>query len=494
MNIPTKPPQPPFLPATPYSAAPFGVGGGSGWHPHSWDGGIPANPSLPNYPAQAWVHSQFPPVDTAALYYGNGCDVRLRPHVLNSLISELASTAERAEVGYRASSLQNLETSVRYLIQRGLPRGEMFVEANPWHFDMTLDPRATRYNNYMTLTCVPRFLDVQTTQNRGYVRMNVNGLGYVPLLRNDGQELRAADLLAGKPFACAYFNGAFYYLGLVFSQVPLVLVGTINFWIRPDGNDDTGDGTANSPDKAFRTINGCWYAVGSRYAGSPSAHIAMRLGIPGIYEAGSIGPFGAAITLTGDIGNRAGYRIMSNEATSPWNSYALYVQGVNRFGLYGVNCVTTNPSPRPNFSSVISFDSSVATLQAVQCSLEASNPETTIIYAANGARVLNVGGSDVRIVGNGQSIGMGFTCIGNSSFGGTGGGPSAHWHWENMRFTGAGYSVSYSSSVSLNNCTVAAANTLGPRYAVTINSIITTSGQPIPGDVDGTIGLFSAVA
>ena len=49
-------------------------------------------------------------------------------------------------------------------------------------------------------------------------------------------------------------------------QVPLTATGAVDAWVRTDGNDATGDGTANSPDKAFRTIEGAWNAVGGRYA------------------------------------------------------------------------------------------------------------------------------------------------------------------------------------------------------------------------------------
>src|SRR5215475_6258197 len=118
MNILTRPPRPPLVPATPRSItpSPFNVvGGGNGLFPASWDGGIPANAQLPNNPAQAFIHQNAWPADTAALYYGNGCDVRLRPHVVNSIISEIAATIDRAGVAYRQSSLQNLEVAIRYL-------------------------------------------------------------------------------------------------------------------------------------------------------------------------------------------------------------------------------------------------------------------------------------------------------------------------------------------------------------------------------------------
>ena len=499
MNIPTRPPNA-FVPASGVGPH-FGVGGGSGMFPHSWDGGIPPNAATPNNPAQAFIHDPFPPTDTSALYYGNGCDVRLRPHVLNSLISELASTVERGEVAYRASRLTNLELATRYLIQRGIPRGQLFVEQNPWHFDVTLDPPATRYNDFMTLTLVPKFIDADTTQNRGYVRMNVNGLGYRPLLRNDGYELRAGDLLPGKPFAAAYFDPNWYHIGLVASQVPLVMVGAIDFWIRPDGNDETGDGTANRADKAFRTISGCWYAVGSRYAGSPSAHIAMRLGIPGNYESGAVGPFGASVSITGDVFNRTGYRILSNDTyPGQYGTFCLSVVGVNTFLLRGVELAYTDQTARAGLSHLLSLNGTNATLDRVQLSLHSSAnaPRNSLVRCWWGSKCFNSntyedGANDVRAEGNGHSCQTGVDAFGNSGFAGSGQFTASHWSFANINFIGSGYAATTSSYIAMNNTSIGVSNCTGPQYNVDANSHIRMSGWPFPGNLPGSVSNFSFV-
>jgi len=98
----------------------------AGIFPFAQDGGLAPNPSQPNNPAQAF-NPNPPPLDTVALYYGNGCDVRLRPAVVNSLISEIAATCQRAGLAYRASSLGNLQTAVAYMIQRGVHRATSLI-------------------------------------------------------------------------------------------------------------------------------------------------------------------------------------------------------------------------------------------------------------------------------------------------------------------------------------------------------------------------------
>ena len=72
-------------------------------------------------------------------------------------------------------------------------------------------------------------------------------------------------------------------------------------------------GTANSPDKAFRTIEGAWNAVGGRYAASPLFSINIRLGIPGNYERAYLGAYGGNVAIMGDPNNKSAYRIISSD-------------------------------------------------------------------------------------------------------------------------------------------------------------------------------------
>src|SRR5262245_56900296 len=98
----------------------------SGIFPRAADGGLAPNPADPLNPTHAFP-PPIPPVGTSALYYGNGCDVRLRPEVLNSIISELAALCDSGQVAYDPSRLTNVELAVRYLIQRGLPIGALLT-------------------------------------------------------------------------------------------------------------------------------------------------------------------------------------------------------------------------------------------------------------------------------------------------------------------------------------------------------------------------------
>src|SRR5262245_66677931 len=92
----------------------------SGWFPHSWDGAIPPVPETPDNPPQALKPGPYTqPTDTSALYYGLGCDVKIRAPVLNSIISELTAVLESAGIAYQAGRLNNLALAISIIATRG---------------------------------------------------------------------------------------------------------------------------------------------------------------------------------------------------------------------------------------------------------------------------------------------------------------------------------------------------------------------------------------
>jgi len=144
-------------------------------------------------------------------YSTSRCQPRFDPAAANAVLAELVNTINKAEMVYDCSKLDQIEHAVRYLIQRGIPRGGALAGGSQ-SYTLALDPPATRYNNWMTLTVIPN------VDNGGYVRLDVNGLGLRPVLRNDAQELRAGDWLANVPVIIAHWNNAWYVIGPVASQ------------------------------------------------------------------------------------------------------------------------------------------------------------------------------------------------------------------------------------------------------------------------------------
>lgn len=92
----------------------------AGIFPQSWDGAIPPNPETPDNPPQARQPGPYTqPPDTSALYYGLGCDVRIRAPVLNSIVSEIVSVLEGAGIPYQAGRLNNLALAISLIAARG---------------------------------------------------------------------------------------------------------------------------------------------------------------------------------------------------------------------------------------------------------------------------------------------------------------------------------------------------------------------------------------
>lgn len=449
----------------------------SGYFPNAADGGLPPNPSDLLNPARAFAPI-VPPTSNAALYYGNGCDVRLRPEVINSLISELEATCDQAKVAYDYSKLTNVETAIRYLIQRGLPCGAVAV-GGPNNYVITLDPPATAYNNFMTLVVVPA-----PVTNNGSVMVNANNLGYVKVLRNDGLDLKFDDFRANMPIIISYKDGAFYLVSLARSQVPLIATGAVDAWVRTDGNDITGDGTSNTTDKAFRTIQGAWNAVGSRYAASPLLQINIRLGIPGSYETAQIGPYGGQVMISGDPSNRVPYRIVSSPNTNA--IWALRLAQAN-VGISGVNLVMNRAENVPNWACCLRCSGGSAWIDRCQFTLEATNGGacSVILLEVNaGFNCVN----DHIVEGNSKSCNWGMFMM-QSYFGGNPpGAPVSAWAWRNINFTASSHSVQDASVCSIGNMAVTQSAVTGSRYAVGTNSILYQQGQTLPGTTAGTVG------
>jgi hypothetical protein len=274
---------------------------------------------------------------------------------------------------------------------------------------------------------------------------------------------------------------------LVLSQTTLLVTGTLDFWIRPDGNDQTGDGTANDPSKAFRTIAGCWAAVGNKYASTPSLNIAMKLGIPGDYEGASLGPFGGSITITGDPGSPAAYRIVSIQAGT--FAFALMVSQCS-LGLSGVNLVMNQAANNPNANSCLrTGKTSVNWLNNCQLTLEASSPTGVFMFLESSSQMHCANGVTVVFEGNGNSTREGIIMnTATTSYGTGGGGPPSNWIWRNISFTNNSHNISDQAVYRLGNMIQNISNTTGKKYNVQTNGILDCAGQPMPGSTPGSVG------
>lgn len=422
-------------------------------------------------------------------YSTSRCKPRFDPAAANAELSELINLINKGEIAYNCASLNNLELAARYLIQRGLPRGGV-MNGGPNNYSMNLDPTLTRYNNFLTLTVMPAIRNVN-----GGTYLDIDGHGFVPVLRNDSNQLEAGDFLANVPYIICYLNGAFYLCGLASSQVPIVVKGGINAWIRTDGNDITGDGTANTPDKAFKTIAGCWYATGSRFAATPSFSINMRLGIPGRYAGADIGPFGGRVSLTGDEDNPGAY-IITQVGGPPDVWFNLWINGVSNFSLGGVTLVQEKSGLNdfPAMLRVLTNSGCVMYNCNFDLLVDNESPNGGIIQVLSGSFTSACSSfakpvSNIIVNGNGHKIGIFVAMSMSASLEGASGlipGLSSFYRLNDVKFTGNIMLMNALSAAHWGSCTdIISSNVTGVKYNVVENSTLNMGGRTSPGDLPG---------
>lgn len=466
-----------------------------GWFPHEQDGGIAPNPEDPSNPPSAFAPT-IPPLMQPALYYSSDCNARLRPHVLNTLISENQSVVDSVGLAYNSNSLINLRTAIEYIKQKGIPSFTVLeaqgVPTNYYRGELT-PPLHGGYNNGMTLVVVPN----QT--NQGFVRIDLGGGWWVPVLRNDHGELESEDWPANVPQIISYYNGAFFLLGIAKSQVPIVLKGAIAFWIRPDGDDITGDGSENTPERAFRTIDGAWEAVGARFSASPNSHIALRLGVPGEYDGGTVGPYGSSLSIIGDPNDPASYRVHAKDYGG--HSQCIGATGVTSFFLEGVTCVMDFVTPTPYGNRGIAITRSAAHFNNIDILLGMDHPFSSMMLTVETSSSLDEAAayipdpsSTIRFVGNGNSCEYVIWFASQVSM-------NDHtpdfftppvWYFENINIRSAGVLLSTFSSISNATRIWVQSGCTGRQFVVTDLSTFRGGGRGVPpGDQPGFVGPMS---
>lgn len=414
-----------------------------------------------------------------SLWYSTSrCTPRFDPSAANAVLSEIINLVNCSGEIYDCFKLDNLCNAVNYIVQRGQPHsGLMF--AGPSAYLMTLDPPALSYTDYMSLIVVPQVDNVGPST----VTVAINGLAPMPIVRNDGQALRSLDLKAGKPALIAFYQGKFYVVGLVASQVPIVLSNSIDLWVRPDGNDTTGDGSSNSASKAFRTINRAFASFASRYAASPGFAINIRLGIPGDYDAAQLFDCNNQVNIIGDVNNYAAYRILSNRYTTvPLWCSCVFASRVNVY-LQGITIVLDNASLWCN--GLITGSATNVSTYNVRYETPYSLTSHTCIWM-NG--YLNMQGL-TQFIGMGKTINAWLRVntgdarsyeefVGVSNL--------ASYYFENMNFAMAGLISSHNGAAALQTNSLQSVNCTGSRYTAQMNGTI-DHWKTLPGSTAGTL-------
>lgn len=431
------------------------------------------------------ARNSLPDVNTAAgcaeLWYSTSrCEPRFDPAAANAMLSELFMIMAQGEWQYDCATFNNLQVAIRYISQRNSMCGT-FLVGGPNDYTCSMAPALTDYRNYLTFTVIP------TVTNTGPVRINIDGKGFVELRRNDGGQLESRDLISAAPFIMSYCNGYWFYVGLCASQVPIIAIYGVDVWIRTDGNDVTGDGSANDPTKAFRTIGGAWDRVVRRYAVTPLFTIRMRLGIPGTYAGAQLGDFGGQIQIIGDQNNRSAYRISSvYMGNNHWGNLMF----INTSALlYGITLVRDiGGTGAPPYCVALTVVSSYCLISNTDFDASAGNPVGGFIWVRNGGTALTQKGT-YNFYGRAMQIAYLIMATEAGTWQGSIDQIEATIHnYIDCVITGSSFQadllgiINYSGVLTLNSsgCT-------GQRYSAQANSIITMRGRTPPGTIAGAV-------
>lgn len=229
-------------------------------------------------------------------YSTTRCQPRFDPAAANATLSELINLINCAGLEYDCSKLTNLCDAVKALSGRCA-----FLTGGPGAYGAAFAPPLDDGDDD---SCCTHVTITPNVENNGAATINL-----IPVLRNDLQPFQAGDFRAGVPMDLIYCNGAFICPYMVRSQTPIEYKGQLDYWVRTDGSDATGDGSLNTPDKAFRTIAFAFQTAVARYTRSPDMILNIRLGIPGDYEGAHIYKFPGIIFIYGNNSAPDGYRV-----------------------------------------------------------------------------------------------------------------------------------------------------------------------------------------
>jgi hypothetical protein len=270
-------------------------------------------------------------VNCDELWYSTSrCQPRFDPAAANAVLAELINAVNCAGIPYDCSKLTNLCDAIAYTVQNG----------DSWCAPLTNGP-----NDYLgalnppllaypTADCCMAIKVIPNVNNAaGGTRVNFNNLGWISVVRNDGEPLQANDWTAGIPVMIIYCNGRFVSIGMVGSQVPKPLSRPLDLWVNNSFGSDAHDGLSNDPAHALNTFQRAIDIAYSYQPGQYPVNIHIMNG-SGPY-AGGMSPQYAGPSLH-VIGEGPNTRLVDTR-------FCFHVQGPNNASLDNVSVQQTGP-------------------------------------------------------------------------------------------------------------------------------------------------------
>lgn len=170
--------------------------------------------------------------------------------------------------------------------------------------------------------------------NTGATLLSASGLPFKPVVRRDGTDLKANDVVAGSIQLYIYDGANFQLFGAGMSGGAGLLTQNLHIYVNNAIGTDANDGTANDAAHALRNIQA---AIDLAFVYPPSQytitiHIADSLNYQGFYTPYWSGP---NINVTGNVA------APQNVLITGQNNHAVEVVGVNTLYVEGVTVATT---------------------------------------------------------------------------------------------------------------------------------------------------------
>lgn len=169
----------------------------SGIFPNPDDGAIaPGLTTPPSY------DPTNPPLGTLARYFSEACGVKLRPEVLNAIISQIAAAIDNSGLRYDPTNGHiDLSEAMQYYLQKNMGAYAL-ASIGPQDFVASGSPTFQEYTNGQIL-----WLEIPpTVLSAANARLNVDGLGFLNIVRLDGSATVSGDLPAGAVVGLALRN------------------------------------------------------------------------------------------------------------------------------------------------------------------------------------------------------------------------------------------------------------------------------------------------
>ena len=226
-------------------------------------------------------------------YSTNRCQPRFDPAAANAMLSELINAVNCAGLPYDCTKFDNLCRAIESMIQHGDSNCAPLT-GGPNNYYGALHPPLTAYptNCCMMLKVIPN------VNNAGAVSINIDNLGWIPVLRSNGTQLAANDWIAGIPQLLIYCNGQFLSTGMFPSQVPTgPLDHQVDLWVNNAYGNDGNDGLSDSPGHALATFQ---RAINLAFSYSPGPYPVVIHIMAGTYAGGYTPMYpGPSLTIVG---------------------------------------------------------------------------------------------------------------------------------------------------------------------------------------------------